>query len=227
MSHFIKMPNSCQDSFSMNVSISHQIHPKANYMTHAIHIKAPFSCFINNWHAVFYLFVFVFLLSNLMKKHLKQQMTPSNFRAKKLFLWVYKLWLAVEMSVWSDWCVFVLSEREWLSWCMHMSMLSLCDSGIWTSFPAYFSLFWCLAGLSSKCFLLRAALKRNHNAIEAPRPLNHTLGWEVDFLLLSRPVAISRCLTPCLSNRMPLLLASPWQCIFPAPRERPPCGRAT
>lgn len=166
MSHFIKMPNSCQDSFSMNVSISHQIHPKANYMTHAIHIKAPFSCFINNWHAVFYLFVFVFLLSNLMKKHLKQQMTPSNFRAKKLFLWVYKLWLAVEMSVWSDWCVFVLSEREWLSWCMHMSMLSLCDSGIWTSFPAYFSLFWCLAGLSSERFLLWAALKRNHNAIE-------------------------------------------------------------
>lgn len=102
-----------------------------------------------------------------------------------------------------------------------MSVLSLCNSGVWTSSLAYFTLFWCLAGLSSECFLLWAALKRNHNAIEAPSPLNHPLGCEVDFLLLSRPVAISRCLTPCLSNRMLLLLASPRQCIFPAPRERP------
>lgn len=167
------------------------------------------------------------LLGNLIiikKKHLKEQLL-----SKKLFLWVCKLWLAVEISqsVWSDWCLFVLSEKEWLCWCMHMSVLSLCDSGVWTSSPAYFTLFWCLAGLSSECFLLWAALKRNHNAIEVPRPLNHTLGWEVYFLLISRSVAISCCLTPCLSNRMPLLLASPRQCIFPAPRERPPCGRAT
>lgn len=43
-----------------------------------------------------------------------------NWVKKTLFLWVYKLRLAVEISqyvwLWSDWCVFVLSERERLFW---------------------------------------------------------------------------------------------------------------
>ncbi len=182
----------------MNARISHQIHPKAGYSPRE---------FNNNK---------------------KKTISKSNFWAKKLFLWVCKLWLAVEISECLKWLMSVcfVWKRVTLLVYAYVRVISL-RQWLWMSSPAYFTLFWCLAGLSSECFLLWAALKRNHNAIEVPRPLNHTLGWEVYFLLISRPVAISCCLTPCLSNRMPLLLASPRQCIIPAPRERPPCGRAT